>query len=85
MVERGSAIALFGSARPISLHSWAIACTEFGIRYIVPNTETVLGTLFQDLGIRYIIPIMHTPPPPPLIIQFANMPKVFQMAFFFFL
>ena len=30
--------------------------TEFGIRYIVPNTETVLGTLFQDLGIRYIIP-----------------------------
>ena len=32
------------------------AGTEFGIRYIVPNTETVLGTLFQDLGIRYIVP-----------------------------
>ena len=30
--------------------------TEFGIRYIVPNTETVLGTFFQDLGIRYIVP-----------------------------
>ena len=30
------------------------------------SQRTVLGTLFQDLGIRYIIPI----------IQFANMPNI---------
>ena len=49
-------VVYLGKLSVLQLVGVMVACTEFGIRYIVPNTETVLGTFFQDLGNRYIIP-----------------------------